>query len=221
MRLMHKSNCFQCNEGQCQNGADSCGAAVGQATVAATSTKSSPTSYTTQRITVDTSKDSTTTTTTTSMSTTRKDKTTTTESKTTTTEKPEETADFFSIFIYRSKDCDPDGDYYAVEGHALGFNQDCFGIHRGISNISTATNTYCNWYWNGGKNMSHCDFGDDISFKSIRVPAGMCNIFDTDDCQSNGMAQLYTYDDIRKNGCKNVDKAAPGVLAGMQYYKMV
>ncbi|KAJ5379406.1 hypothetical protein N7509_012525 [Penicillium cosmopolitanum] len=155
-------------------------------TAAATTTKSVSTSYTTIRITADTSKESTTTTTT-------KAKTTTTKSKTTTSKGPEKTGGLFSIAIYSSRECS--GDY-------------------GLSSISTGENTWCKWYFDGGFNSTDCDSGDKLEIGSIYITSGSCNIYDTEDCQSNG--KLGGYDSGIYTKCHAVDNDAPKTLGGLK-----
>ncbi|KAJ5995563.1 Peptidoglycan-binding Lysin subgroup [Penicillium waksmanii] len=211
-----------CKQGQCQPGANSCGAAVGPAvasttstTAAGTTTKTLSTSYTTKRVTVDTSKDSTTKSTTTkrtTTTTTTKDKTATTKSKITTSKWPEKTGGLFSIAIYSSRECS--GDYYVVEGPILGTNGKCLGIHSGISSISTGTNTWCKWYFDGGFNSTDCDSGDKLEIGSIHITSGSCNIYNTEDCQSNG--KLGGYDSGIYTECHAVDDLAPKTLGGLK-----
>jgi hypothetical protein len=59
-----------------------------------------------------------------------------------------------------------------------------------------------------------CDSGDILEIGSIYITSGMCNVFDTEDCQKNTNSQHYG-SKIRTK-CFNVDRSARKTLGGME-----
>lgn len=175
-------------------------------TVKPTTLKTSKTS-TTSKKTITTSKKTTTTTTSRKTTTTTKKKTTTTTSK-----KSEQTGNLWSIAIYNKPNCE--GDYYVVQGHSAHTNNKCLGIHSGISSEDTGTNTWCRRYTDGGFKNTNCDKGPIHEVKSWHITSGICTVYDSEICESNGLSQAYA--SWIKPGCRNSDNWTPKQFGGLK-----